>query len=82
MLVHVRLSRKLRKGVSLQINEGKIFDSAVISLGDSFVRIMVGESGTSINSYYDWAGIQSIRTYGTKEAYESLEIKNQFAIRV
>ena len=68
MPVHGTLSRKLRKGVSLQVNEGKIFESAVIFLGDSFVRITEEESSKSINSYYDWAGIQSLRTYGAKEA--------------
>ena len=38
MPVHGTLSRKLRKGVTLQINEGKMYDSAVIFLGE-FVRI-------------------------------------------
>lgn len=68
MPVHGTLSRKLRKGVSLQVNEGKVFESAVIFLGDSFVRITEEEQNQTINSYYDWAGIQSLRTYGAKEA--------------
>ena len=67
MPVHGTLSRKLRKGVSLQVNEGRKFGSAVIFLGDSFVRITEEESGQTINSYYDWAGIQSLRTFGSKE---------------
>jgi hypothetical protein len=33
MPVHGTLSRKLRKGVTLQINEGKMYGSAVIFLG-------------------------------------------------
>jgi len=67
MPVHGTLSRKLRKGVSLQVNEGKIFADAVVFLGDQFVRITEDEGGKTINSYYDWAGIQSLRTYGAKE---------------
>ena len=46
MPVHGTLSRKLRKGVTLQINEGKIFAEAVVFLGDQFVRI-TEEDGSS-----------------------------------
>ncbi len=67
MPVHGTLSRKLRKGVSLQINEGKEYKSAVIFLGDSFVRITEEDEGQAINSYYDWSSIQTIRTFGIKE---------------
>jgi hypothetical protein len=70
MPVHGTLSRKLRKGVSLQINEGKRFDSAVFFLGESFIRITEEDSGQMLNSYYDWKGIMSIRTYGPKEEKE------------
>jgi hypothetical protein len=67
MPVHGTLSRKLRKGVTLQINEGKTYDSAVIFLGE-FVRISEeGKDGTNINTYYDWAGIETIRTFSPKE---------------
>lgn len=69
--VHGTLSRKLRKGVSLQINEGKVYAAAVIYLGAEFVRIAEEDGVQSINSYYDWAAIQSIRTYGAKEAQET-----------
>lgn len=63
MPVHGTMSRKLRKGVSLQINEGKVYESAVIFLGD-FVRVTeTGSKKQSINSYYDWESIESIRTY-------------------
>jgi hypothetical protein len=68
MPVHGTLSRKLRKGVSLQINDGKIFEKAVIYLGDTFVRVTEEESSLTINSYYDWAGIVSLRTSSAKEA--------------
>lgn len=67
MPVHGTLSRKLRKGVSLQINEGRIYKSAVIFLGDTFVRITEEDEGQAINSYYDWNGLQTIRTSGAKE---------------
>ena len=63
MPVHGTMSRKLRKGVSLQINEGKLYDDAVIFLGEEFVRITETEpKKTSVNTYYDWSGISSVRT--------------------
>ena len=67
MPVHGTLSRKLRNGVALQINEGKKFERAVLFLGESFVRITEEEEGKIINSYYDWQGIRSIRTLSPKE---------------
>ena len=67
MPVHGTLSRKLRKGVSLQVNEGKVFKKAVVYLGDSFVRITEEEDNQTVNSYYDWSGIKSLRTCGMKE---------------
>ena len=39
--VHGTLSRKLRKGVKIQINEGKIHEAATLFLGDEFVRVTV-----------------------------------------
>ena len=68
MPVHGTMSRKLRKGVSLQINEGKIYEQAVIFLGEEFVRITeeVAEKMAS-NTYYDWAGIASIRTVSSSD---------------
>ncbi len=62
MPVHGTMSRKLRKGVSLQINEGQVYEQAVIFLGEEFVRVTEEGDGQSINSYYDWAGISTIRT--------------------
>lgn len=68
MPVHGTMSRKLRKGVSLQINEGKVYEGAVIFLGEEFVRITEeGENKQAINTYYDWAPIASIRTYGPSD---------------
>ena len=63
MPVHGTMSRKLRKGVSLQINEGTLYESAVIFLGEEFVRITESnQKDETVNTYYDWAGIGSIRT--------------------
>ena len=68
MPVHGTMSRKLRKGVSLQINEGKEYENAVIFLGEEFVRITETEPEKStMNTYYDWAGIGSIRTLSSGE---------------
>nr|WP_320010389.1 hypothetical protein [uncultured Desulfobulbus sp.] len=67
MPVHGTLSRKLRKGVELQINEGKVYAAAVLFLGEEFVRITEEENGKMLNSYYDWSSISTIRTLSPKE---------------
>lgn len=68
MPVHGTMSRKLRKGVSLQINEGKLYEKAVIFLGEEFVRITEEDSKKkAINTYYDWATIASIRTLSASD---------------
>lgn len=66
MPVHGTLSRKLRKGVSLQINNGEPYMNAVIFLGEEFVRITVEEKTGNTNTYYDWTGITSITTHSAK----------------
>lgn len=67
MPVHGTMSRKLRKGVGLQINEGVVYDTAVIFMGE-FVRITEeGDGGKNINTYYAWDSIKTIRTYSPKE---------------
>lgn len=68
MPVHGTMSRKLRKGVKVQINEGKVYESAVLFLGEQFVRVTEedGKKGC-INSYYDWSAIAAVRTYSPKE---------------
>ncbi len=63
MPVHGTLSRKLRKDVQLQINEGKRYAEAVLFLGEQFVRITTKEEGQDVNTYYCWEAIASIRTY-------------------
>lgn len=64
MPVHGTLSRKIRKGVKLQIDNGEIIDEAVLFLGDQFVRITRTAGGESVNTYYAWDKICCITTYG------------------
>jgi len=62
--LHGTMSRKLRKGVQLQINEGKIYEKAVIFIGDKFVRLTENDKTTgNINTYVELESIGSIRTY-------------------
>jgi hypothetical protein len=61
---HVNFAREF----PLQINEGKLYESAVIFLGEEFVRITESTPGKeTVNTYYDWAGIGSIRTISPGE---------------
>jgi len=62
MPVHGTLSRKLRKDIKLQINEGKIYEDAAFFLGEEFVRVTENTSSEAINTYYDWDKIVSVRT--------------------
>ncbi|MGB3212949.1 MAG: hypothetical protein WBB19_19765 [Desulforhopalus sp.] len=62
MPVHGTLSRKIRKDVKLQINEGKTYENAVLFLGDGFIRITEQKEKEAINTYYGWDMIASIRT--------------------
>ena len=62
--LHGTMSRKLRKGVQLQVNEGKIYAKAVMFIGETFVRLTEQDpQAGSINSYYELDSITSIRTY-------------------
>lgn len=67
MPVHGTLSRKLRKGMRLQVNEGKVFEDAILYLGEEFVRISETENGEAVNTYYGWESIQSVRTFSPKD---------------
>jgi hypothetical protein len=68
MPLHGTMSRKLRKGVRLQINEGKVYEAAVLFLNEKFVRLTEAEAdGTAVNTYYDLDGIVSIRTLSPGE---------------
>jgi len=69
MPMHGTLSRKLRKGLRLQINEGKIYETAVLFLNEKFVRLTETEpDGTTANTYYDLDKIESIRTLSSGDA--------------
>ena len=66
--LHGTMSRKIRKGVKLQLNEGKIYEDAVHYISDLFLRVTEdSKEGASVNSYYDIKAISSIRTYSSKE---------------
>jgi len=66
--MHGTMSRKLRKGVSLQINEGRLYEKATLFLGEEFVRITEeDEKKQAINTYYDWTRIASVRTKSPTE---------------
>ncbi len=67
MPLHGTLSRKQRKGVELQINDGKIFKNATIFLEDSVVWISETIDGKVSNTYYDWEKINSITTLSDEE---------------
>ena len=62
MPLHGTLSRKLRKGISCQVNEEKIYTDAVLFLGEEFVRITENSKDVATNTYYDWDKIASVRT--------------------
>lgn len=68
MPLHGSLSRKLRKGIKVQVNEGKIYVEATLFLGEEFLRITeTDESTGTINTYYDWKTVASVRTYSEKD---------------
>ena len=67
MPVHGTMSRKLRKGVKLQIDEGRIYEQAVLFIGDTFVRMTETADGGAVNTYYDMAAIRAIRTYSSED---------------
>ncbi len=64
MPLHGTMSRKLRKGIKLQINEGKTYENAVLFISRQFVRLTEeDDAAEKINTYYDLAQVHSIRTY-------------------
>jgi len=66
--VHGTMSRKLRKGVQLQVNGEQIFDKAQIFIGDAFVRFTQTDAKQTINVYYDLEKIASIKTVSKPDA--------------
>lgn len=68
MPVHGSLSRKLRKGIRIQVNEGKVYAEVTLFLGDEFLRISEEDDASEvINTYYDWKMVSSVRTLCDKE---------------
>ena len=67
MPVHGTLSRKLRKGVKVQINEDRVYTEAVLFLGDEFLRISENQENEAINTYYGWDRIVSVRTISRQD---------------
>lgn len=62
MPVHGTLSRKLRRDVQIQINDGPVLADATFFLNESFIRITESRDGKIVNSYIDWAGVSCVRT--------------------
>jgi len=67
MPVHGTLSRKLRKGIRIQINEGKVYEQAVLFLGEEFLRITEKNGKEAVNTYYAWEMLVNVRTIGDTE---------------
>jgi hypothetical protein len=65
--VHGTLSRKLRKGVKIQVNEGTIHENATIFLGEAFVRITEKIGEETCNTYFSWDKIACVTTIGKVE---------------
>jgi hypothetical protein len=64
MPVHGTLSRKIRKGVKIQIDNGEVIEEAVIFLGEQFVRLTRTMGSETVNTYYAWDKIAAVTTYG------------------
>lgn len=61
------MSRKLRKDVRIQVNEGEIYEAATLFLGEEFIRVTAVRDAVAMNTYYDWEKIASVRTLGPVE---------------
>lgn len=62
--VHGTLSRKLRGDIAIQVNEGEVYGDATLFIGEEFVRVTCVKDGKTMNTYYDWDKIVSVRTIG------------------
>jgi hypothetical protein len=57
------MSRKLRKGVKIQINSDVVIADAQIFISDTFVRFTFSKAAKEVNNlYYDLSKIVSIHT--------------------
>ena len=61
------MSRKLRKDIRIQVDEGPVYEGATLFLGEEFVRVTCLKDGVTMNTYYDWEKIASVRTLGPVE---------------
>ena len=68
MPVHGTLSRKLRKGIKIQVNEGRIYEMATVFLGEDFLRLSETKDKEMINTYYAWEQLVCVRTIGDTES--------------
>jgi hypothetical protein len=64
MPVHGTLSRKLRKGIKIQVNEGRIYEMATVFLGEDFLRVTEKSGKEMVNTYYSWEKLTCVRTLG------------------
>ncbi|HWR03213.1 MAG TPA: hypothetical protein VN419_04255 [Humidesulfovibrio sp.] len=64
MPVHGTLSRKLRKGIKIQVNEGRIYEMATVFLGEDFLRVTEKSGKEMVNTYYSWEKLVCVRTLG------------------
>ncbi len=62
--VHGTLSRKLRKGIKIQVNEGRIYELATVFLGEDFLRVSELGGKEMVNTYYSWDKLVCVRTMG------------------
>lgn len=67
MPVHGTLSRKLRKGIKIQVNEGKVYEMATVFLGEDFLRVTEKSGKEMVNTYYSWEKLVCVRTIGEVE---------------
>ena len=67
MPVHGTLSRKLRKGMKIQVNEGKVYEMATVFLGEEFLRVTEKSGKEMVNTYYSWDKLVCVRTIGESE---------------
>lgn len=65
--VHGTLSRKLRKGIKIQVNEGRIYEMATVFLGEDFLRVTEKSGKEMVNTYYSWDKLVCVRTIGETE---------------
>lgn len=49
------------------MDEGKIYESATLFLGEEFVHFTETVDGEAVNTYIDWSKIESVRTYNVKD---------------